>query len=49
MSAHATLEKEEICYEAGIDTYIAKPFDPDQLLNTIDRLVNRKEAVAGSQ
>ena len=47
MSAHAILEKEEACYDAGIDSYIAKPFDPDQLLNTISELVSRKSATQG--
>ncbi len=46
MSAHAVMEKEAACFDAGIDAYIAKPFDPDQLLGTIAELTSKERAAA---
>jgi DNA-binding response OmpR family regulator len=28
-------------YEAGADAYFTKPFDPDEVINTIQQLINR--------
>ncbi|MGE5370656.1 MAG: response regulator [Solirubrobacterales bacterium] len=39
MTADAISGVEEKCREAGIDRYISKPFDPDQLLNTIRQVI----------
>ena len=37
MSAHDALEQQAVCDDAGFDAYLAKPFDPDELLKLIDR------------
>jgi len=36
----------EIAYRAGVDDYLKKPFDPDELLFRVDELLKRKKAKA---
>jgi signal transduction histidine kinase/DNA-binding response OmpR family regulator len=45
MTADAIKGEEEKCYEAGMNAYISKPFDPNDLYNRILQLTNRKVAV----
>ena len=33
----------EIAYRAGVDDYLKKPFDPDELLFRVDELLKRKK------
>ena len=40
MTAHAIKGDREICIEAGMDSYIAKPIRADDLLNALDRLAS---------
>jgi CheY-like chemotaxis protein len=37
VTANAFEEDRRICLEAGMDDYMAKPFDRDQLLRMLDR------------
>jgi CheY-like chemotaxis protein len=43
MTAHATQAEKDRCFSSGIDDYISKPFDPEQLKNQIGLLANRKQ------
>jgi two-component system sensor histidine kinase/response regulator len=39
MTAHAMKGDQERCFEAGMDAYISKPIQPQQLFETLERLV----------
>jgi signal transduction histidine kinase/CheY-like chemotaxis protein len=41
MTAHALIGYREQCLEAGMNEYISKPFNPDELLVKINRLLER--------
>ena len=41
MTAHALHTERQRCLDAGMDDYIAKPFDPNNLLETLARWVRR--------
>lgn len=43
MTAHALAGDKERCLAAGMDDYIAKPFNPDHLLETIKKTAVRTE------
>jgi two-component system sensor histidine kinase/response regulator len=38
MTAHATIEERQRCLAAGMDDHVAKPIDPDQLIETVVRV-----------
>ncbi|REK33715.1 MAG: response regulator [Bacteroidetes bacterium] len=44
MTAHATPLERQKCYDAGMDDYITKPFDPHTLKNIIIRLTQSNKA-----
>lgn len=44
MTAHATIWEAEKCIKIGMDDYIAKPFNVEELQKKIIRLVNKKGA-----
>ena len=37
MTAHATTEERQRCLAAGMNDHIAKPIDPDHLIETVAR------------
>jgi len=37
MTAHALKEDRDRCFSVGMDDYVAKPLEPEALLNTLDR------------
>ena len=41
LTAHASNEEADKCLKLGMNAYISKPFDSDNLLNTILQLVNK--------
>jgi two-component system, sensor histidine kinase and response regulator len=41
MTAHARQEDRERCLQAGMDAYIAKPFDIREFLEVVERLVSQ--------
>jgi PAS domain S-box-containing protein len=41
MTAHAMKGDREVCLEAGMDDYVAKPLKADELLNTIEAIVQK--------
>lgn len=45
MTADAIKGEEEKCYEAGMNAYISKPFDPIDLYNNILQLTDRKNKI----
>lgn len=42
MTAHAMKGDRELCLEAGMDSYIAKPIDPEELLTVLQQFANAK-------
>jgi CheY-like chemotaxis protein len=40
MTAHAMKGDEQLCLAAGMDGYVAKPFDIDEVIATIDRVLS---------
>lgn len=38
MTAYATVTDRDMCLNAGMDDYIAKPFDPEDLRNKLEQL-----------
>jgi two-component system sensor histidine kinase/response regulator len=38
MTAHATIEERQRCLAAGMNDHVAKPIDPDQLIETVARV-----------
>ncbi len=44
MTAHAMKGDEELCLEAGMDAYVAKPIRPSELYDAIDRMVAPDDA-----
>jgi signal transduction histidine kinase/DNA-binding response OmpR family regulator/HPt (histidine-containing phosphotransfer) domain-containing protein len=47
MTAHATIEERQRCLAAGMNDHVAKPIDPDQLIETVARYGQvRKPATA---
>ncbi|MEM7316731.1 MAG: response regulator, partial [Planctomycetota bacterium] len=49
MSAHDALEKQAACNNAGFDAYLAKPFNPDELLDLIDKATKTDTAEKGPE
>ncbi|MDQ3186279.1 MAG: response regulator [Pseudomonadota bacterium] len=43
LSARRNEADVEIALRAGADDYLKKPFDPDQLLNSVERLLERRK------
>jgi signal transduction histidine kinase/CheY-like chemotaxis protein/HPt (histidine-containing phosphotransfer) domain-containing protein/HAMP domain-containing protein len=41
MTAHATVEERERCLTAGMNDHVAKPIDPDHLVQTVSRFYRR--------
>jgi two-component system sensor histidine kinase/response regulator len=44
MTAHATIEERQRCLAAGMNDHIAKPIDPDNLIETVARFYQPAEA-----
>lgn len=44
MTANVIKEEIEKCFDSGMNAYIAKPFDPEDLLNKISQLLIKKNA-----
>jgi CheY-like chemotaxis protein len=42
MTANVTRDEVDRCFESGVDDYIAKPFDPQDLLVKIYHLIHQK-------
>ena len=42
MTANVTKDEVDKCFDAGMDEYIAKPFDPQNLLNKIAKVTGKK-------
>jgi len=48
LTAHAMHGDKELCLQAGMDDYLAKPLDKDQLIEILARYMTRKALVVGS-
>jgi signal transduction histidine kinase/ActR/RegA family two-component response regulator len=48
VTAHARHAERERAFAAGFQDHLAKPFDPVQLVRTVDRLVGRRSEFSGS-
>jgi CheY-like chemotaxis protein len=47
LTARAMQEDESICIGAGMDAYLSKPLQPDDLMRTLDELTQDGATVAG--
>ena len=45
-TGNALVGQRESCLAAGMNDYLVKPFEPEQLYAAIDRLADAKRAVA---
>jgi two-component system, sensor histidine kinase len=43
MTANVTPEEVSKCFECGMNEYISKPFDPQDLINKLGKLVNENQ------
>jgi CheY-like chemotaxis protein len=43
MTANAFAEDKELCFDAGMNDFLAKPFDPDTLFKTLLRSLNNRD------
>ena len=41
MTANVLKEEVDLCYQAGMNDFIGKPFDTEELLSKIDNLVKK--------
>ncbi|MBL0121133.1 MAG: response regulator [Saprospiraceae bacterium] len=41
MTANVLKEEVDLCYQAGMNDFIGKPFDTNELLNKIFNLINK--------
>jgi two-component system sensor histidine kinase/response regulator len=48
MTAHATIEERQRCLAVGMNDHIAKPIDPDNLIETVSRCCKPNAKSAGS-
>ncbi len=48
LTAHAMQGDKERCLQAGMDDYLAKPLDKDQLIEMLARYITRKALIVGS-
>lgn len=48
LTAHAMQGDKERCLQAGMDDYLAKPLDKDQLIEILARYITRKALIVGS-
>jgi CheY-like chemotaxis protein len=46
LTAHAMLKDKELCLEAGMDAYLAKPFQIQQLMNMVNHFAPGTPATA---
>jgi CheY-like chemotaxis protein len=46
LTGNALVGQRESCLAAGMNDYLSKPFEPEQLYAAIDRLAGAKKAVA---
>ena len=44
MTAHAMKGDEARCLAAGMDAYLSKPIDPDELFDVVERYVDTSSA-----
>ncbi len=47
MTANAMSDDREKCVEAGMDDYISKPYNPDEIFSALNRAVMRKDSQCG--
>jgi two-component system sensor histidine kinase/response regulator len=46
LTAHAMKEDREVCLKAGMDDYISKPINPQELLDKIERWTGKEKATS---
>jgi two-component system sensor histidine kinase/response regulator len=49
MTAHATIEEQQRCFDAGMNGHVAKPIDPDHLIETLTRFYRPANAEESSE